>query len=226
MLVNSKVSINSKATLFTFLPKYEHARNYYLFRRNFLFVLVFVIWCTCRVHLVFFWRNLYELQLWSNYHMPRTLFYRIITPEDKEWDRIRELQRSGKLPWILRQVFVYTNPRQYERNVLEMEHWKVVEVRLQRNFPMSISPLYKEIIKHQTCYNPLEGRLHVFLKEHESLEDLDKKRIFTPPIYKSWYLLMFDSACFHNATYVSIEYYSIGIYIESRLKSCILKTYI
>jgi len=66
-----------------------------------------------------------------------------------------------------------------------MEHWKVVEVKLRRNLPFSISPRYKETIKHHTCYNPLEGRLHVFLEEYESLEDLGKKRIFIPLIYRT-----------------------------------------
>lgn len=117
--------------------------------------------------------------------MPKTAFYRIITSKDEEWKKIKELQKSGKLPQFLRQVFVYTNPRQYERNVLEMEHQKVVEVKLQRNFPLSTSPLYKETIKHHTCYNPLKRRLHVFLEKYESLKDLGKKKIFTPPIYKS-----------------------------------------
>ncbi|MFQ6068501.1 MAG: hypothetical protein ACE5KD_03050 [Candidatus Bathyarchaeia archaeon] len=119
--------------------------------------------------------------------MPRPPFHHIITPDDKEWEKIKQLQKLGKLPWVLRQVFVYTNPRQYERNVLEMEHWKVVEIKLQKAIPWMISPRYEESIKHYTCYNPLEGRLHVLLKEYESLEDLDKKKIFIPPIYMSRY---------------------------------------
>jgi hypothetical protein len=120
--------------------------------------------------------------------MPRTLFYHVITREDKEWREIRKVQESGKLPWNLNQVFVYTIPRQYERNVMEMEHWKMLEVELVKAHPfLSISPHYKEIIKHYTCYNPLEGRLHVLLKKYQSLEDLYdilfNQHIFIPPTF-------------------------------------------
>lgn|GEM_PF-3789456 len=120
--------------------------------------------------------------------MRKTLFYCLITSNDEEWEEIRQLQSVGKLPWSLKQVYVYTIPRQYERNVMEMEHWKILEVRLLPSNPLlSISPRYKEIIKHYTCYNPHEGRLHVLLKKHESSEDLhdilQTKNIFVPPIF-------------------------------------------
>ena len=117
--------------------------------------------------------------------MPRTPFYSVITPGEREWEMIEQLQEVGKLPIFLRQVFIYRNSRQYERNVLELEHWKVVEVKLQTFNPYSISPRYSETVKHDTCYNPFEGRLHVFLAEYESLGDLEKKNIFIPPIYSS-----------------------------------------
>ena len=120
--------------------------------------------------------------------MRKTLFYVAITPEDEDWETIRELQESGKLPYSLKQVFTYTIPRQYERNVMEMEHWNVVEVKLVQAHPfLSISPRYKEIIKHYTCCNPREGRLHILLKKYESLEDLpdilQNKDVFIPPTF-------------------------------------------
>ena len=119
--------------------------------------------------------------------MRKTLFYWLITSEDEEWEKIRKLQRAGKLPWSLKQVYIYTIPRQYERNVMEMEHWKILEVRLLPSNPLSISPRYKEIIKHYTCYNPHEGRLHILLKKYESSEDLydilQTKNLFTQPIF-------------------------------------------
>ena len=120
--------------------------------------------------------------------MPRTLFYYLITREDEEWEGMRELQESGELPRNLRQVFVYTNPRQYERNVMEMEHWKILEVKLAKTpFLLYVSPHYREVIKHYTCYNPLEGRLHILLKKYESMKDLPNillnEHIFIPPIF-------------------------------------------
>lgn len=114
----------------------------------------------------------------------------IITPEKKEWDIIRKLQKSGKLPKFLQQVFVYTKPRHYERGVYEMEHLKILETKLLR-FPFH-PPYYKEKVFHYTCYNPRKGRLHVLLKKGYSLEDLyglllsnalNDYNIFTPPKY-------------------------------------------
>jgi hypothetical protein len=111
-------------------------------------------------------------------------FYRVVTPDDEEWREINEMKHSGKLPWTISKVFIYRSPRQYERLVLEMEHWRVLSVKLQGFNPMQISPHYREIVEHDTCCNPLEGRLHVFLKEHESLNDIGRKKIFIPPIYQ------------------------------------------
>jgi len=115
-------------------------------------------------------------------------FYDLITPEDGYWDVIQQLQMSGKLPHFLKQVFVYTIPRQYEKHVKEMEHWDILEVRLKiAHSILSISPRYEEIIKKYTCYNPKEGRLHILLKGYESLDDLtdifQKETVFIPPIF-------------------------------------------
>ena len=119
--------------------------------------------------------------------MLRALFYHVITQDNKKWKEIERLQKSGKLPWNLRQIYVYTNSRQYERNVLKMEHWSMVEVKLRMGFPFCISPGYKETIKHCTCLNPLSGRLHLLLEEYRSSEDLygilSDQHIFIPPIF-------------------------------------------
>lgn len=116
-------------------------------------------------------------------------FWRVITPVSSEWSIVRRLQQAGMLPQFLRKVFVYRIPRQYERNVYEMEHWQVLEVEIEViPMPFSIAPRYKERVINHTCYNPHEGRLHVLLCESLSLEDLEKllerEPVFTPPIYK------------------------------------------
>lgn len=116
-------------------------------------------------------------------------FCRVITPVSAEWSIIRRLQQTGKLPQFLRNVLVYRIPRQYERNVYELEHWQVLEVGLQMiPLPFSIAPHYRERVLHYTCYNPREGRLHVLLCESSSLEDLEKllekESVFTPPLYR------------------------------------------
>jgi len=115
--------------------------------------------------------------------------YLVITPENQEWEIIRQLQESQILPIGLRQVFVYKVPRQYERNVMEMEGYKILDVKLYKVPFAWISPWYKEFIRHNTCYNPYQGRLHVFLQEYQSLDDLPyilqkKEDIFIPPIFK------------------------------------------
>ena len=116
-------------------------------------------------------------------------FCTVITPVSAEWDMIRRLQQAGKLPQFLKKVFLYKIPRQYERNVFEMEHWQVLEVKVEMiPMPFSLAPRYKERVINYTCYNPHEGRLHVLLCESSSLEDLEKllekESVFTPPIYK------------------------------------------
>lgn len=116
----------------------------------------------------------------------RGQFYDVITSKDEEWKIIRQLQESGKFPSYIRQVFIYRIPRQYEKNVMNMEHWKILEVEL-KMIPFSLSHAYREIIHHNTCYNPREGRLHILLQQWESLDKLpyifQKKTVFTPPIY-------------------------------------------
>lgn len=116
------------------------------------------------------------------------LFHKIITPTNQEWNIIRQLQHEGKLPNFLREIYIYTIPRQYERGVYEMEHYQVVEVELWKT-PMflAIWPRYREKVLHYTCYNPREGRLHVLLSGSSSLESLEKllekEPVFTPPAY-------------------------------------------
>ncbi len=114
--------------------------------------------------------------------------YCVLTPKDKEWDIIRKLQESDRLPPRLNEVYVYTLPRHYERGVAEKEHYDgVVEVRLVR-IPF-IPPLYRENVFHPICLNPRAGRLHVLLRKG-SMEDLydfldfhGGHRIHTPPKY-------------------------------------------
>ncbi|HVO37060.1 MAG TPA: hypothetical protein VMT01_02695 [Candidatus Acidoferrum sp.] len=116
------------------------------------------------------------------------LFHKTITPSNQEWNIIRQLQHEGKLPSFLREVFIYTIPRQYERGVYEMEHFQVLEVELTKA-PMFLAfwPRYTEKILHYTCYNPREGRLHVLLRagfSSESLEkSLEREPVFTLPAY-------------------------------------------
>jgi len=116
------------------------------------------------------------------------LFHKIITSTSEEWNIIRRLQQEGKLPNFLREVFIYTIPRQYERSVYEMEHYQVLEVELTKT-PMFLAfwPRYTEKILHYTCYNPREGRLHVLLSGNSSLESLEKllekEPVFTLPAY-------------------------------------------
>lgn len=113
----------------------------------------------------------------------------VITSRHKTWKVIRKLQESGKLPKSLHQVFVYTIPRQYERNVNEMEHYdKILEVREWRIPFLFVA--YDERVFHYTCLNPRAGRLHILLKKGYSVEDLygllhsyGKDGLFIPPKY-------------------------------------------